>query len=85
MENINVAAYYDYETLPTAEEAAIQSEYANDLKTYLVETATKLVMGEYNVADLQSYIDYAYENLGLQEYIDVQQIRVDRFMDAMGL
>ena len=42
-------------------------------------------MGEYNVADLQSYIDYAYENLGLQEYIDAQQARVDRFMDAMGL
>ena len=84
-ENINVAAYYDFETLPTAEEAAVQSQYATDLKTYVVELGAKLVMGEYNVADLQSYIDYAYENLGLQEYIDAQQARVDRFMDAMGL
>jgi len=85
VENINVAAYYDYETLPTPDESAIQAEYANDLKTYLVETATKLVMSEYDLADLQTYIDYAYENLGLQEYIDIQQQRVDRFMDAMGL
>ena len=69
----------------TPEESAIQAEYANDLKTYLVETATKLCMGEYDLADLQSYIDYAYENLNLQEYIDIQQQRVDRFMDAMGL
>ena len=84
-ENVNIAAYYDYETLPTAEESKIQSELATDLKTYLQETATKLVIGDLNVADLQSLIDYAYDTLGLQDYIDVQQARVDRFMDAMGL
>jgi len=83
--NINWAAYYTFVTLPTTDESAIQSQYATDLKTYLQETATKMVTGEYNVADLQSYIDYAMENLGLQEYIDAQQGRVDRFMDAMGL
>ena len=84
-ENINWAAYYTFVTLPTTEESAVQAEYANDLKTYLIETATKLVTGEYNVADLQTYIDYATENLGLTEYVEAQQGRVDRFMDAMGL
>jgi len=84
-ENINVAAYYDYETLPTAEEAQIQGELAVDLKTYLQENATKLVLGELDVSEIQSLLDYAYESLGLQEYIDIQQARVDRFMDAMGL
>ncbi len=84
-ENINWAAYYTFATLPTLEESDIQGQYGNDLKTYLIETATKLVIGDYKVADLQTYIDYAMDNLGLQEYIDAQQGRVDRFMDAMGL
>ena len=84
-ENINWAAYYTFVTLPTLEEAEVQADYANDLKTYLQETAAKLITGEYQVADLQTYIDYAYDNLGLQEYVDAQQARVDRFMDAMGL
>ncbi len=82
--NINFAPYYDFETLPTVEEATIQADLASDLKTYVIEVGTKLIIGDYNVADLQSYIDYAYENLGLQEYLDVQQARVDRFFEAMG-
>ena len=82
--NINFAPYYDFETLPTAEEAALQAELASDLKTYIIEVGTKLIIGDYKVADLQGYIDYAYENLGLQEYLDVQQARVDRFTEAMG-
>jgi len=83
--NINWASYYTFVTLPTTDESAIQAQYATDLKTYLQETATKMVTGEYDVASLQERIDYAMENLGLQEYIDAQQGRVDRFMDAMGL
>ena len=82
--NINFACYYDFETLPTAEEAVIQSELGADLKTYVIEVGTKLIIGDYNVAELQSYIDYAYDNLGLQEYLDIQQARVDRFFEAMG-
>ena len=62
----------------------IQSEYGNELKTYLQETTTKLIIGDYEIADLQSYIDYAFENLYLQEYIDAQQGRVDRFLEAIG-
>lgn len=84
-ENINWAAYYSFVTLPTIEEAQVQADYGNDLKTYLVETATKLVTGEYNVADIQSYIDHATDTLGLDAYVEAQQARVDRFMDAMGL
>jgi len=83
--NINVACYYDFETLPTAEEAEIQGDLASDLKTYVQEVGTKLIIGDYDVANLQQYIDYAYDNLGLQQYIDIQQARVDRYMKAMGL
>lgn len=83
--NINVACYYDFETLPTAEEAEIQGDLGSDLKTYVQEVGTKLIIGDYDIANLQSYIDYAYDNLGLQQYIDIQQTRVDRFMKAMGL
>ena len=83
--NINVACYYDFETLPTAEEAEIQGDLSSDLKTYVQEVGTKLIIGDYDVSKLQEYIDYAYENLSLQKYIDIQQTRVDRFMEAMGL
>ncbi len=82
--NINWAAYYTFTTLPTDDEIAVMDQYGTDLKTFLQETATKLVTGEYDVADLQEYIDYAYE-IGLQEYIDAVQAGVDRYMVAMGL
>lgn len=84
-ENINWAAFYTFATLPTSEEIDILNTYGNDLKTYLQETATKLVTGEYNISDIEGYIDYAYESLGLQEYIDAVQASIDRYMDAMGL
>ena len=83
--NINWASYYTFVTLPTTEESEVMADYGNDLKTYLVEVSTKLVTGEYSVGDLQSYIDHANDTLHLQEYIDAQQGRVDRFMSAMGL
>ncbi len=83
-ENINWACYYSYPALATEDELLIQSEYGNELKTYLQETTTKLIIGDYEIADLQSYIDYAFENLYLQEYIDAQQGRVDRFLEAIG-
>ncbi len=83
-ENINWAAYYSFPALPTEDELLIQNDYGNELKTYLQETTTKLVIGDYEIADLQSYIDYAYENLYLQEYIDAQQGRIDRFLEAIG-
>lgn len=71
--------------LPTTEESQVMADYGNDLKTYLIEVATKLVTGEYAVGDIQSFIDHANDALHLQEYIDAQQGRVDRFMNAMGL
>jgi len=82
--NINWAAYYTFVTLPTVDESAVQAQYGTDLKTFLLETVTKLVTGEYKIADLQSYIDQA-KGLGLDEYVAAQQARVDRFMNAMGL
>lgn len=84
-ENINFTSYYTFITLPTLEESEVQNTYATDLKTYLLETATKMVTGEYSIDSLQQHIDYCYDTLGLQEYLDVQQARIDRFMDAMGL
>ena len=84
-ENINWACYYSYPTLPTHDEIKTQSEYGGELTTYLQETATKMVIGDYKIADLQSYIDYARENLYMDEYIAAQQTRIDRFRDAIGM
>ena len=84
-ENINWACYYSYPTLPTHDEIKTQSEYGGELTTYLQETATKMVIGDYKIADLQSYIDYARENLFMDEYIAAQQARIDRFRDAIGM
>ena len=83
--NINWACYYSYPTLPTHDEIKTQSEHGGELTTYLQETATKMVIGDIPVYELQAKIDYARENLYMDEYIAAQQARIDRFRDAIGM
>ena len=83
--NINWACYYSYPTLPTHEEIKTQAEYGGELTTYLQETATKMVIGDIPVSELQAKIDYARENLYMDEYIAAQQARIDRFREAIGM
>lgn len=84
-ENFNPTIVYSFVTLPTAEEAKVISMYKTDLvDTYLLEMTTNAITGQSSIEQIDEQIQYAYDNLGLQEYYDVMQARYNRFLVAMG-
>ena len=84
-ENFNPTIVYSFVTLPTAEEAKVISTYKTDLvDTYLLEMTTNAITGQSSIEQIDEQIQYAYDNLGLQEYYDVMQARYNRFLVAMG-
>ena len=84
VDNYHPAAYYSFTTLPTDEEAEISSMYKTDLMTYLMEMTTNLITGSASIDTIDEQIQFAYDNLGLQEYYNVMQARVNRYLVAMG-
>ena len=84
-ENFNPTIVYSFVTLPTTEEAQVISMYKTDLvDTYLLEMTTNAIIGETSIDQIDEQIQYAYDNLGLQEYYNVMQARYNRFLVAMG-
>ncbi|MBE6935689.1 MAG: hypothetical protein E7458_04215 [Ruminococcaceae bacterium] len=77
-------AYYSYTTMATNEEAEIIATYETDLKTYLVELCTNIVVGTKTVDTLDEDVQHALDNLGLKEYYNVMQTRVNRYLEAIG-
>ncbi|MBE6936706.1 MAG: hypothetical protein E7458_09500 [Ruminococcaceae bacterium] len=85
-ENFNPAIVYSFMTPPTADEAKVVAQYKTELvDTYLLELTTNTIVGQFSIDEVDEKIQYAYDNLGLQEYYDVMQARYNRFLDAMGL
>lgn len=83
-DNIVFSMNVDFYTLSNDEETAVISQYESDLKTYLAEMTTSYITGTKSTDTYEADLQYAYDNLGMQEYIDVQQSRADRFLVAMG-
>ncbi len=77
-------AYYSYTTMATPEEAAVVAQYETDLKTYLKEMTTNIITGSKSSDTIDEQIQVAYDSLGLQEYINVMQTRVNRYLEAIG-
>lgn len=77
-------AYYSYTTMSTPEEAAIVAQYETDLKTYLQEMTTNMITGSKSTDTIDEQVQVAFDSLGLQEYIDVMQARVNRYLEAIG-
>lgn len=77
-------AYYSYTTMATTEEAEVIAMYDSDLKTFLRELTTGLITGSISIDSIEDQLQSAYDNLGLQEYIDVMQARVNRFLVTLG-
>lgn len=78
------AAYYSYRTLANNEELEILTTYQTDLTTYLMELTTSLIVGNIPVSNIETQIQYMYDNLGFQEYYNVMQARINRYLVAMG-
>ncbi|MBE6935688.1 MAG: hypothetical protein E7458_04210 [Ruminococcaceae bacterium] len=82
--NYHPTAYYSYTTMATNEEAEIIAKYETDLKTYLVELCTNIVVGTETTDTLDEKVQHAKDNLGLVEYYNVMQTRVNRYLEAIG-
>ena len=70
--------------MATNEEAAIIAQYETELKTYLLEMTTNMIVGSTSTDTIDEQVQFAYDNLGLQEYINVMQARVNRYLEAIG-
>ncbi len=77
-------AYYSYTTMSTPEEAAVVAQYETDLKTYLQEMTTNIITGSKSSDTIDEQVQVAFDSLGLQEYINVMQARVNRYLEAIG-
>ena len=84
VDNYHPTAYYSYTTMATNEEAAIIAQYETELKTYLLEMTTNMIVGSTSTDTIDEQVQFAYDNLGLQEYINVMQARVNRYLEAIG-
>lgn len=74
----------NFSTLPSEEETQAISTYETDLKTYLSEMTTNYIVGTKSTDTYEEDLQYAYDNLGMQEYCDALQAQIDRYLVAMG-
>ena len=84
-ENFNPACWYSFLTPATTAEIEINSKYRTDLDTHLLEMTTSAITGQISVDEIDELLQYAYDNLGLQECIEVAQAKYNRFLVAMGM
>lgn len=63
--------------MPTEEESAFIFEYTNLLQTYATELLVDLIVGNKSLDNLDDYLK-EFDELGLAEYIKIQQTRLDR-------
>ena len=84
VDNYHPTAYYSYTTMATVEEAAVIAQYETELKDYLLEMTTNMIVGSVSTDTIDEQVQFAYDNLGLQEYINVMQARVNRYLEAIG-
>ena len=69
------------QALPNAEESERLSEIQTDLETYSKELIANIILGRSSLDDWDSYIEELKE-LGLDEYIEINQTLCDRYNAA---
>ena len=83
-ENMVFDITVNFETIATNEEAAVIGQYRGDLPLYLDELTTNHITGIRSTDTYDEDIRLAYDNLGMQEYKDVIQERINRYLTVMG-
>ena len=83
-DNIHYNLNVNFTTMSNDEETAIISQYGSELSTYLAEMTNDYIVGNKTTDSYESDLQFAYDNLGMQEYVNAMQSRVDRFLVAMG-
>ena len=62
----------------TSKEMEKLSEIENDLKSYMEEVLAKLILKQYSLDEFDEYVA-EMDGLGLKEYVDIYQARIDRY------
>ena len=73
----------NFYAVASTEEIEKLNEIETTLKTFSTETITQLILGNYDLADLDSYVEQL-QALGLDDYIGVLAARHERFLAAEG-
>ncbi len=84
VENIEFNLNINFTPLATNEESDAISMYKSDLTTYLTEMTTNYITGAKSTDTYEADLQYAYDNLGMQEYMNAIQGQIDRYLVAMG-
>ncbi len=84
VDNMNLALNVDFYTMATEEETEIISSIGTDLKTYLAEMTTGYITGTTSTDTYDADLAYAYDTLGMQDYVDAMQARANRYLVAVG-
>ena len=84
LENLTVKLNTTYAAPATVEESEISALYYTDLNTYLMEMTTGYITGTKSIETYEEDIQYAYDTLGLAEYVGAMQARVNRYLEAIG-
>lgn len=65
--------------VPSDDEVKRLNKIENDLTTYSSETLIKLCLGQYDLSDIDKYIN-TMKDLNLEEYVEIYQERHDRYI-----
>lgn len=84
VENIDWTMAATFTTANTANEMEVIGKYEGDIKTYVDELNLGYITGQRSTDTYEEDIQYAYDNLGLQEYIDALQAASNRYLVAVG-
>lgn len=84
VENIDWTMAATFTTSYTANEMETIGKYEGDIKTYIDELNLGYITGQKSTDTYEDDIQYAYDNLGLQEYIDALQAASNRYLVAVG-
>lgn len=84
LDNLTVKLNTTYGAPATAEESEVSALYYSDLNTYLMEMTTGYITGTKSIDNYEQDIQYAYDTLGLAEYVASRQARTNRYLEAIG-
>lgn len=83
-DNIEFNLNVNFTTLASNEESEVISMYGTDLTTYLDEMTTNYIVGGKSTDTYEEDLQYAYDNLGMQEYMDAIQGQIDPLSGCHG-
>ncbi len=84
VENIDRTMAATFTAAYTNEEIDVISSYESDLKTYLDELNVSYILGTKSTDTYEEDIQFAYDNLHMQEYINALQSASNRYLETVG-